>query len=793
MGEVLIQIDGWDPVAAAAVTLRASSIDDASVCHLNGQTWWPELITLPKLRYDLFDGAFTGRISTPGSALSLAVEPWPNLPRWSIADARIRIWTGNAGDAWGLWTQRVDGRVTAQPKMSLGLAEISFAVDDRWLDTPLLTLFAGTGNEEGPASLKGTPKPLALGAPRFVPGVLIDPIDTIFMLSGYGQIEQVETVFERVLRFGGSFGDYPGFATLDVAPIPAGRWASSLPAGLVRFGAPLAGKQSFHMRGDKAGPDGWARKPGQLIRRIALLAGGAGKINDASLNALDAARPYNLSLYVDQQTTARDLIQRIAASVNAVAGVSWLGQLFVAPVAIGAPALTLAADGSALPAVASVEQIEASAPWWRLSLQAERTWAVHELADVAFQRELVDRGAYAAGTTYREGDLVQDQNSTWIYINPTPTAGNAPPALPAMSNAYWKVLAAQGATGISPPLITLSGTHNTFRFNSAGTPFSQSTTLTATRQNTSGTSEWRLLKADGSAITGWTTAAGLVVAGWATSAPNSDQITLDESFFASALGAAATTGLIYEARISSAPTIIDKWTITRINDGAEGAPGGPGAPAIGFVQDATPGAGAFISQTWYRPTSKEWYRWDGSAWQRILGNLSAQDLIADSAFLANGVIINAKIGNLQVDNAKIANLSVDGQKVVDNTATLVTSAASDPAVGVAVSATVDGVSVSFTSTGKPTSIFVTFDSSRGGTSSTSVMQFSIIRVVSGVETVVSRLVRANLNTNGPRNINFEVDTPPAGPVQYKVRYAVDSGTGSWIVSNQNLSVLEARK
>ncbi|MDF0540777.1 hypothetical protein PX699_00345 [Sphingobium sp. H39-3-25] len=102
------------------------------------------------------------------------------------------------------------------------------------------------------------------------------------------------------------------------------------------------------------------------------------------------------------------------------------------------------------------------------------------------------------------------------------------------------------------------------------------------------------------------------------------------------------------------------------NDGATGSPGpaGPqGDPAFGFVQDSPTPTGQFVSQTWYRPSSKELYRWTGSAWDRILGALSAQDLIASSAFIGDGVIINAKIGNLQVDSAKIANLTVGTGKI----------------------------------------------------------------------------------------------------------------------------------
>ncbi|WP_156679342.1 hypothetical protein [Sphingomonas profundi] len=443
---VIVRIDGHDPVAGAPVTLRAASHDDMRVCHLDGQDWWPVIAKLPTLRYDLFDGSFGGGITAPSSSLTIGIEPWPALPRYMLADARFRLWTGEVGAAWTSWTLRFDGRVTAQPQSADGRADIAFAVDDRWLDGPLLAAYAGTTGAEGPASLKGQVKPLAIGAPRYVAGTLVDVAGSVFQLSN-GPINDVPAALERLARYGASAGDYPGHAALVAAAIPAGRWATAKAAGLARFGAPPTGKVSFLVQGDAGGADGWIRRPGRIVARLATLSGGAGRIDAASLAALDAARPYNLSLNLTAQTTARDTIQRVAASVNAVAGVSWLGKLFVAPVGLGAPALTLAADGSALPPVASVTQVPGAAPWWRLAIGAERTETVHQLGDVAFYGALIDLGAYDPGRTYREGNIVQYQGSSWVYINPVATAGNAPPTLPTESNAWWRVLARAGVDG----------------------------------------------------------------------------------------------------------------------------------------------------------------------------------------------------------------------------------------------------------------------------------------------------------------------------------------------------------
>lgn len=427
---VLVQIVGYDPVAGAPVTLCAASHDDSRLCHLNGQTWWPTIAKLPTLRYDFFDGAFGGQITAPSSSLTLMVEPWPLFGRYQLADAAIRIWTGELGATWDAFTLRFDGRVSAQPALADIRADIDFAADDRWLDTALLSTYAGTTGVEGPATLKGQPKPLALGAPRYVAGTLIDTVNSVFQVSGYGRVNGFEAAMEKLARYGAPIGDAASFAALVAADVPAGRWATCNAQGLARLGAPPTGQISFLVQGDAAGPDGWARKPGQLIRRIAQIAGGAGKLDDASLNALDAATPFTLSVYLDQQTTGRELIQKIAASVNAVALVSWTGKLFVLPIGLHGGGVTLAADGSNLPPVSSVKQIDIDAPYQKLAIGAERAWTVHALGDIAFEAALIDRGRYDPNETYREGNIVDlADGSRWLDVATAPVKGITPGAV----------------------------------------------------------------------------------------------------------------------------------------------------------------------------------------------------------------------------------------------------------------------------------------------------------------------------------------------------------------------------
>ena len=44
-----------------------------------------------------------------------------------------------------------------------------------------------------------------------------------------------------------------------------------------------------------------------------------------------------------------------------------------------------------------------------------------------FAAHLVTLGDYVAAATYREGNVVQYQGSSWLYIATNATAGNTPP------------------------------------------------------------------------------------------------------------------------------------------------------------------------------------------------------------------------------------------------------------------------------------------------------------------------------------------------------------------------------
>lgn len=581
--QYLVRIDAWDPIAGATISLYAASHDDPAVCHALSSTWWPTISKLPALGYDFFDGAFGAQIAAPTSSLTMQLEPWPNFARYSFADARFRLWSGDTIDPANVWTQRVEARVTAQPTVKDGAANVSFAVDDRWLDGALLTTYAGTTGAEGPAAMKGQAKPLALGAPRYVPGKLIDSVNSVFQVSAYGAVQEFEAALEKLVRFGAPAADYASYATLIAATVAPGAWATCKAAGMARFGAPTVGQVSFLLKGDVAGSDGWARKPGQLIRRLAQMSGGTGKIDDASLNALDVARPFNLSLYAGEQTNAREQIQRIAASVNAVAGVSWMAKLFVLPIAIGTPTITLAADGSSLPPVTDVEQLAIDPPFKSLAITAERTWAVHGLDDIAFTAPLLPLGTFSASTVYREGNIVSlADGSEWLYVNMTPTSGNAPPAS-GTSNTWW--------SRTKPPTakqLDLTASSSMFRFDAAGAPIAQTITFSVTKQNTAATTVWTILDSLGAVLATGSAAAIAATAYFSTS--GADQLSMTHTQFANfiAVGPVRETFTVVASAIDGGVTVTDQKSVSKVQDGAAGSAGLNSATVFIYQRAASP-------------------------------------------------------------------------------------------------------------------------------------------------------------------------------------------------------------
>lgn len=172
---------------------------------------------------------------------------------------------------------------------------------------------------------------------------------------------------------------------------------------------------------------------------------------------------------------------------------------------------------------------------------------------------------------------------------------------------------AKSKAGAGSKILSIYSTRNQIAFDAAGaaSPSSQTNVFLAEKQNTTAVVTW--------SVTDWSGNPRTPVTNF-LSAATGDSVSQTAAQFTNA--ANGTPGVMVTATLTDGATYTDKLSVIRQTAGASGS---DGAPAIGYVQDTTPPAGSFINQTWYQPTVRYWWRWNGSAWVRILGDLSAFD------------------------------------------------------------------------------------------------------------------------------------------------------------------------
>jgi len=481
---LLAELDTLDPIAGTRKTIRVTNANIASVTSLNGVSWRPAMASEPELSMRTFKGDFDGQATVGVGSMSILlgqiVQLDANAKRFAWGSTKVKIWAGVAGQAWP-WTQYFDGEVDAFTSQD-GKVSLSLKVSTKPFEREALYLsYAGTGGLEGGSDLAGRPKPWLLGRCKGVEPVLINATDSVFQVSAYGAISAVTALFERGAAFGASAGDYPTYAALVAGAIPAGRWATCLASGLIRLGAPPYGTITADVDGDAPGGI-WRRKTGEIITRIATGAGLLSSDLDAtSMTALDTAlvalpNQGRIGVYLTEQIDVMSLAAQLAAPCNAQAGISLMGKLFAVRPSFASPSLTLDAQQRRQPVVGSNSESGVSPPFSTVEMGYERCWRVHQFSEIAFYATLVDLGAYDAATVYREGNMITDPatGKRYLYINPTPSAGNAPPNV-----LYWDDIGSSGAAGttrypepvpIDPAVgwLYFDATGRTYRFEGYG-------------------------------------------------------------------------------------------------------------------------------------------------------------------------------------------------------------------------------------------------------------------------------------------------------------------------------------
>lgn len=461
---ILVEISPLDPVGGNRVTLRFADADDARITALNGLVWWPGVLSSPSLQMEGWDGDFSEAAVLANA--SLQIDPValrkadPGSPAYRWAGAPVKIYQGQAGAAWSSWSTLFVGLIQDYSTDDSGRYSFSAQVDGEPFDAPLLSLsYLGTGGIEGDADLKEKLKPMAFGRCLNVEPILINAVDNVYQVHGYGAVSAIVAVYERaadlVLNGGSNVGDFSTYAGLVSATIAEGNFGTCLAQGLFRLGAPPAGLITADVDGDVT--SGFVRSTAAIIARLCSIAEvPSERIDSASLAALDAAVPYPINVYLTSGIKVIDMIQSLVRPCNAQGVVSWTGLLWIARFgAIPTPIDTLDAQGSRRPPVLGIQEVKTSPPYHRIEMRGARCWRQQTNDEIAFAVVMTERGPYDAEAVYAEGDIVSLlDGSRWQYIFPTPGSGHAPVA----DSLYWAKQAdatvvdwATGVTGDGRP------------------------------------------------------------------------------------------------------------------------------------------------------------------------------------------------------------------------------------------------------------------------------------------------------------------------------------------------------
>jgi hypothetical protein len=443
MFAILIHIRPLDLRTNTRVDVRIGSTPGPTFQRLGGYVWESAMKRRPKWSIELFalDMAAGTRIATAEFDLALGEIQ-------EVADVRSLYWTGAPVTIYRAdalqWPATVEfAGVVREPRRDIDEDVLTLACNVSAADAekPLLTAeFDGGGGLGGEPEKRTTLKPAGFGTCFNIKPVFYDSVRNMFMLDGYGNLLGIDWLGEGLSSLGPAFANYPTeaalAAALDAGAVPPGRWATCIANGVGGLGAPPEGVITCHAR------FGFGMT-GALMRRALITHAGidAARVDTASFNALDAAMPYPIHYWTDEQRTVKDLNEALAAGCNASPIVTFQNRFAVVRPFGGPQIGTFKRRGFSEPAVTDWKTNDAVTPYWRVRARAVRPVDVLTFEEVNFEDDLVDRGLFNINTVYRSGNIVWLRNkSQWLYDNDVPTKGNTPPDGTA-GNTYWTLLA----------------------------------------------------------------------------------------------------------------------------------------------------------------------------------------------------------------------------------------------------------------------------------------------------------------------------------------------------------------
>lgn len=441
MTPILVHLQPYDDAASARIDVRLGDAANAEAYGLGGVSWAPYITERPVSSLELMSPDLDGRVQAGRARMAFNPLAIPGIAKKKIKwkGARAKIYSASAL-AWPAVTE-FDGLVIDDAIDTDGIVTLTMEVTTDFLEGPLLTVeYAGGGGATGEAAMRGVLKPAGFGTVENIEPVWFDTTRWIGCIDGYGNTTAITKLMEGLDDRGAAVANYASYtalaAAIDTGVVAPGRWATCVAEGLVGLGAPPAypiGVNAIF----------GTNRIGAMMRRILELhrAVSPANIDTAAFAAMDAACPYDTTYWTKEQRDVKDLIEAMAGSINATPIVTFQNKVTITRGVTTAAVAELVRSGRQTPRVINARRITPQAPVYRLRARTGRPANVLTYDQVLYADTIEDRGLYSAIEVYRKGHLVwKIDKSSWLYINDTPTSGNAPPTFPTTSDAYWQMM-----------------------------------------------------------------------------------------------------------------------------------------------------------------------------------------------------------------------------------------------------------------------------------------------------------------------------------------------------------------
>ncbi|EDP66834.1 hypothetical protein BAL199_17273 [alpha proteobacterium BAL199] len=391
----LVVVEPFDPALGTTRTLRYS--DHGFVTRPDDtppNTWFdPRLVTALNFERQLFSGGRLEGRSVPGFGtltLNNADGGLDNLAGMAWDGRRVRVWLGGDGFRLAEFGLVFDGTADQIEFDDLLVAVRLRDLQARFEAEVTRASYAGTGGTEGREGLTGRARPLCFGQVLRVPAVLVDPAALLYQVHD-GAIADVDAVYDR------------GVALNKVTGAPtAGQFRSDPATGCFTLGASPAGTVTADVRGDATG--GYVETAAALVRRVAISRAGFADPEDldaAAFEALDAAAPVPVGLFVETEAPLVDLLDTLVEAIGGHYGFDRAGRLTVGRVE--APAAAADAEFDSMQ-ILEIERVAVARPIWRQKLGYARYWRTLDASGVAGSVNAETRADLAEGFRYATAD-----------------------------------------------------------------------------------------------------------------------------------------------------------------------------------------------------------------------------------------------------------------------------------------------------------------------------------------------------------------------------------------------------